>query len=30
MYDVKSSRRKDDPSGSGYQRFTGRRSVGVN
>lgn len=30
MYDAKSSRRKDDPDGSGYQRFTGRRSVPVN
>jgi diguanylate cyclase (GGDEF)-like protein/putative nucleotidyltransferase with HDIG domain len=30
MYDAKSSSRKGDPSGSGYQRFTGRRSVGVN
>jgi len=30
MYGVKSSRRKGDPDGSGYQRFTGRRSVPVN
>ncbi len=30
MYDVKSSRRKEDSDGSGYQRFTGRRSVPVN
>jgi diguanylate cyclase (GGDEF)-like protein/putative nucleotidyltransferase with HDIG domain len=30
MYDVKTSRRKDVPDGSGYQRFTGRRTVPVN
>jgi diguanylate cyclase (GGDEF)-like protein/putative nucleotidyltransferase with HDIG domain len=30
MYEVKSSRRKGDSDGSGYQRFTGRRTVGVN
>ncbi|PYT36463.1 MAG: hypothetical protein DMF52_07550 [Acidobacteria bacterium] len=30
MYEVKSSRRKGDPDGSGYQRFTGRRSMPVN
>ena len=30
MYGVKSSRRKGTPDGSGYQRFTGRRSVPVN
>lgn len=30
MYEVKSSHRKGDSDGSGYQRFTGRRTVGVN
>jgi len=30
MYDVKAAHRKDKPEGSGYQRFTGRRSVGLN
>jgi diguanylate cyclase (GGDEF)-like protein/putative nucleotidyltransferase with HDIG domain len=30
MYGVKASRRRGDADGSGYQRFTGRRSVPVN
>jgi diguanylate cyclase (GGDEF)-like protein/putative nucleotidyltransferase with HDIG domain len=30
MYDVKTARRKDQPDGDGYQRFTGRRTVPVN
>ncbi|HEV8703027.1 MAG TPA: HD domain-containing phosphohydrolase [Candidatus Polarisedimenticolia bacterium] len=30
MYDVKTALRKGKPDGSGYQRFTGRRSVGLN
>ncbi len=30
MYDAKTHRSKDAPDGSGYQRFTGRRSVPVN
>ncbi|OLD63147.1 MAG: hypothetical protein AUI47_10290 [Acidobacteria bacterium 13_1_40CM_2_68_5] len=30
MYDAKTSHRKDQADGSGYQRFTGRRSVPVN
>ncbi|HYS77274.1 MAG TPA: GGDEF domain-containing protein, partial [Candidatus Dormibacteraeota bacterium] len=30
MYDAKVSHRKDRPDASGYQRFTGRRSVPVN
>ena len=30
MYETKTTRRKDGPDGSGYQRFTGRRSASVN
>lgn len=30
MFDVKAAHRKGQPEGAGYQRFTGRRSVGLN
>ena len=30
MYEAKTARRKDEPDGSGYQRFTGRRSMPLN